>query len=165
MVDRFGRGVDQSVLVHDLTSSWAFKLPPYTLTISSHLRHFVGRGTGLGRWPQSEINLQLFAGKVIRSPNSKLWPLRWFRRGEGVFRAESPPVQCEHNERVFRKVGYSKLDSVASAVRVGPLQGSLPQSYSNAKDVLAVGRIQRQTGIEQASRTETDDGRGSSDRL
>jgi hypothetical protein len=49
---------------HDLTSSWAFKLPAYTLTILRHLRHFVARGTGLGRWPQSEINLQLFAVKV-----------------------------------------------------------------------------------------------------
>jgi hypothetical protein len=49
MVDRFGRGDDQSVLVHDLTSSWAFKLPPYTLTISGPFRHFVAGGTGLGR--------------------------------------------------------------------------------------------------------------------
>ena len=35
----------------------------------------------------------------------------------------------------------------------------------NPKDVLAVGRIQRQTGIEQVGRIETDDGRGSSDIL
>jgi hypothetical protein len=85
--------------------------------------------------------------------------------GKGVFRADFPPAQCGHNGQVFRKVGCSKLDSITSAVQVGPLQGSLPQLYSNAKDVLAVGRIQRQTGIEQVGRFETDGGRGSSDRL
>jgi hypothetical protein len=36
MFDRFGgRGVDQSVLVHDLTSTWTFKL--HTLAILTHL--------------------------------------------------------------------------------------------------------------------------------